>query len=166
MEEKRMKKMTPAITMILAIMMILTMMTACADGNTAPAPTDPAAVSEAPVAPAETAEVDPVVGSWRMPPSPFGDDFEVFIVLNADGSFLNATNLFDSGNSGSYTQTVTTNEDFYWVKVNDTTVDLHYNYHDANGEFVTTLNYDPVGDKFYYGREVYAERDNTFVLVN
>ena len=160
-----MKRITPAVTTILAVMMLLTMMTACADSNTAPAPTDPAAVSPA-AAPETVEEVDPVVGSWRMPPSPFGDDFEVFIVLNADGSFLNATNLYDSGNSGSYTQTVQTNEDFYWVKINDTTVDLHYNYHDANGEFVTTLNYDPVGDKFYYGREVYAERDDTFVLVN
>ena len=163
-----MKRFTPAITTILAVLMLLTMMTACADSNTAPAPTDPAAVTaESPAAPAETAEdVDPVVGAWRMPPSPYGDDFTVYIVLNADGSFLNATNLYDSGNSGSYTQTVRTNEDFYWVKVNDTTVDLHYDYHDANGEFVTTLNYDPVGDKFYYGREVYAERDDTFVLVN
>ena len=107
---------------------------------------------------------DPLVGSWRMPPSPVGDDFSAYVVLKADGSFFNATNLYDSGNSGPYTQTVVTNDSFYWVRTGRNTLELHYDYHDDNGEFVTELTYDPMDDKLYFGEEVYAFRDDSFVL--
>ena len=99
-----------------------------------------------------------------MPPSPFGDDFTCYVVLNADGSFMNVTNLYESGNSGPYTQTVSTNETFFWKRTGPTSLELHYSYLDENGEFVTELTYNEGTDTLYYWGQVYAERDTTFVL--
>ena len=157
-----MKKCFSAVSLILALLMMVTMLTACAD-NSAAAP----AASETPAAPAAPAEssapVDPLVGSWRFPPSPFGDDFTVYVVLNADGSFYNATNLYQNGTtSGPYTQTVTTNETFRWIKLSDTDVELRYSYLDANGEFVTPLTYSASDDALYFYGQLYAVRDSSF----
>ena len=171
-----MKKSFPAIAAVLVLMMLLTSGCASADSSApsaAPAPVQteapapaasPAAVP--PSAPAESsAPADPVVDSWRIPPSPYGDDFEVYLVLNADGSFLNATNLFEEGkNSGPYTQTVVTNETFRWKRIDKNTLELHYDYGDDNGEFVSTLTYDPVTDALYMFGQLYANRDSSFVL--
>ena len=159
-----MKKTFSAISLLLAALMMITMLTACADQTVAAAPT----VSVAPVESAEpSAEpVDPLVGSWRFPPSPFGDDFTCYIVLNADGSFYNATNLYQNGTTtGPYTQTVTTNETFIWRRIDDRNLELRYSYLDDNGEFVTPLTYNAAEDKLYYANEVYAVRDDSFVLV-
>ena len=91
-----MKKSITAVSFILAVLMVITMLTACAD-NSIPAQTTPAAPTVE-AAPAESAQpVDPLVGAWRFPPSPYGDDFSVYVVLNADGSFYNATNLYQNG---------------------------------------------------------------------
>ena len=77
-----MKKSITAVSFILAVLMVITMLTACAD-NSIPAQTTPAAPTVE-AAPAESAQpVDPLVGAWRFPPSPYGDDFSVYVVLNA-----------------------------------------------------------------------------------
>ena len=116
--------------------------------------------------PSDAAEAeDPLVGAWRMPASPYGDDFTVYVVLNADGSFMNVTNLYESGNSGPCTQTVTGNETFRWVRTSTSGIELHYSYLDDNGEFVTSLSYDEEEDAFFFGDMLYAERDDSFVLV-
>ena len=163
-----MKKSITAVSLLLAVLMMITMLTACAD-NSIPAQTAPAAsapVAEA--APAENAQpVDPLVGAWRFPPSPYGDDFSVYVVLNADGSFYNATNLYQNGaSSGPYTQTITTNETFVWKKLSDYSLELHYSYLDDNGEFVTPLTYSEADDALYWDGALYAVRDNTFVRDN
>ena len=123
-----------------------------------------AAGAFADAAPAAEEEIDPFVGAWRMPPSPYGDDFTTYVVLNADGSFLNATNLYTSGTSGEHTQTVVTNETFRWQRTGNSTLELHYSYQDDNGEFVTELTYNAKEDAFYFYGEVYAVRDTDFVL--
>ena len=69
-----MKKSITAVSLLLAVLMMITMLTACAD-NSIPAQTAPAApaVEATPVAtaPAESAQpVDPLVGAWRFPPGP------------------------------------------------------------------------------------------------
>ena len=163
-----MKKIVPAISLILAALMMMAMLTACADNAaSAPAPAADPAVSAAPAAVSDSSEdVDPLVGSWRFPPSPFGDDFTCYVVLNADGSFYNATNLYSNGTtSGPYTQQVTTNETFRWVKLDERNLELHYSYLDDNGEFVTPLSYSAADDALYYAGAVYAVRDDSFVLV-
>ena len=145
-----MKRTLPALALVLALLMILTMATACAEQ---PAPAQP------------EKEVDPLVGAWKMPESVYGDDFDCFVVLNEDGSFLNATNLYLSeAKTGPYTQTVSTNETFKWVRAGSTVVELHYSYLDDNGEFVTELTYNEKEDAFYFGTELYATRDTTFEL--
>ncbi len=179
-----MKKVFMTLTFVLAFVLSLTVITACADHSdavtTADVTSSPAAAvvpaSEMPVAPAaspvepvstpaaEEKEVDAIVGSWKYPPNPYGDEFDSFIVLNEDGSFLYATNLYQSGRSGSYTQTVRTNEDFYWLKTGSNCYELHENYHDVNGEFVTPITYNPETDALYMYGEVYAYRDSSFIL--
>ncbi len=161
-----MKKNIPAVSLILAVLMIITMLTACADNSAAdPAvPENPEAESAVPAE--NAAPVDPLVGSWRFPPSPFGDDFTNYIVLNADGSFYNATNLYQNGtSSGPYTQTISTNETFRWVKLSDSSLELRYSYLDANGEFVTQLTYSAADDALYLYGQLYAVRDSEFELV-
>ena len=75
-----MKKSITAVSFILAVLMVITMLTACAD-NSIPAQTTPTAPTVE-AAPAESAQpVDPLVGAWRFPPSPYGDDFSVYVVL-------------------------------------------------------------------------------------
>lgn len=166
-----MKKSITAVSLLLAVLMMITMLTACAD-NSIPAQTAPAApaaeATPAVAAPAESAQpVDPLVGAWRFPPSPYGDDFSVYVVLNADGSFYNATNLYQNGaSSGPYTQTITTNETFVWKKLSDYSLELHYSYLDDNGEFVTPLTYSAADDALYWDGALYAVRDNTFVRDN
>ena len=148
-----MKKTVSLLAFVLAALMMMSVLTAFADQAAAEAPDGSAAV-------------DPLVGSWRFPPSPFGDDFACYVVLNADGSFYNATNLYQNGStSGPYTQTVTTNETFVWKKLSDSSLELHYSYLDANGEFVTPLTYNAADDKLYWGSDVYAFRDDSFVLL-
>ena len=145
-----MKKTIAATLAVLVVLMLLTMACSFAEENNA--------------APAES--TDPLVGSWRMPPSPFGDDFAVYLVLNADGSFLNATNLFEEGkSSGPYTQTVTTNDTFRWTRIAKNTIELRFDYGDENGEFVSTLDYNPADDTLYMFGAVYARRDGSFVLL-
>ena len=148
-----MKKMFPAMAFVLAVLMALSVTSAFADNSTAPA---------------EGSEpVDPLVGAWMMPPSPFGENYRGYVVLNADGSFLNATNFYEADSAtGPYTQQVTTNESFTWVRTGSTTLELHYDYHDDNGEFVTELDYDPETDSLYFWGSLYAVRDNTFELQN
>ena len=171
-----MKRTFPALALVLALLMVLTLTTACADQA---APTQPAPVQSGPAepAPAQAApaqatpaqpekEVDPLVGAWKMPESIYGDDFDCFVVLNEDGSFLNATNLYESeAKTGPYTQMISTNETFKWVRVGSTTVELHYSYMDENGEFVTELTYNEQEDAFYFGTELYARRADNFELV-
>ena len=159
-----MRKTISAVALLVAVLLMITMLTACADNSV---PAAPANQTE-PAAAAESAEpVDPLVGSWRFPPSPFGDDFTVWVVLNVDGSFFNATNLYQNGTtSGPYTQTVTTNETFVWKKLSDTSIELHYSYLDANGEFVTPLTYSEADDALYWGTDLYAVRDDSFVKLN
>ena len=156
-----MRKILPIVVLFAALMLL----SACASADQA-APTPAAAPADQPAA-AESAEpVDLLVGSWRMPQSEFGDDgFTVYVVLNADGSFLNATNIYDSGNSGSYTQKVSTNETFRWERTGNTSLELHYSYLDDNGEFLTELTYNPREDALYFGNMLYATRDDSFVLV-
>ena len=163
-----MKKSITAVSLLLAVLMMITMLTACADNSI---PAQPAPAASAPVAAAAPAEpsqpVDPLVGAWRFPPSPYGDDFSVYVVLNADGSFYNATNLYQNGaSSGPYTQTITTNETFVWKKLSDSTLELRYSYLDDNGEFVTPLTYSEADDALYWDGALYAVRDNTFVRDN
>ena len=161
-----MKKMLPISAIILSVMMLLTMTTACADQS---APMSSAAPSPAPAETAEAApeepakEVDLFVGTWKMPPSPFDDDFSCYVILNEDGSFLNVADIYDY-DTGTYKQTITTNETFKWVRTGPASLDLHYSYLDDNGEFITDLTYNPKEDAFYYGETVYATRDNSFVL--
>lgn len=146
-----MKKTIPAIALILSVLMLLTTVAVYADGTAPEETPDPASL---------------LVGSWRMPSSPFGDDFLCYVVLNEDGSFLNATNLYESGGtSGSYTQKVTTNETFQWYMTGSTSLQLHYSYLDDNGEFVTDLTYNPTDDALYFYGSLYAVRDDSFVLV-
>lgn len=168
-----MKKSLTAVSFLLAVLMMITMLSACAD-NSIPAQTAETtqAAPSAPVAettaPAESTQpVDPLVGAWRFPPSPYGDDFSVYVVLNADGSFYNATNLYQNGaSSGPYTQTITTNETFVWKKLSDSTLELRYSYLDDNGEFVTPLTYSEADDALYWDGALYAVRDTTFVRDN
>ncbi len=135
-----MKKSITAVSFILAVLMVITMLTACAD-NSIPAQTTPAAPTME-AAPAESAQpVDPLVGAWRFPPSPYGDDFSVYV-------------------------TITTNETFVWKKLSDSSLELHYSYLDANGEFVTPLTYSEADDALYWDGALYAVRDNTFVRDN
>ena len=187
-----MKKILMTLAFVLAFVLSMTMITACAEqsdpaekpqSSAQPAPTvsvptpppsAPAAETAVPAIPAvpestpaavpaaEAKEVDQVVGSFKYPPNPYGDDFESFIVFNEDGSFLYATNLFQGG--GSYTQTIRTNEDFYWLKTGSNSYELHEDYHDVNGEFVTPLTYDAETDSLYWYGDLYASRDNSFVL--
>lgn len=158
-----MKKIIPAIAMILTAMMLLTACVVSADNNSSTAPVTP--VEPASPTTPEPENVDPVVGAWRMPPSPYGDDFTCYVVLNADGSFMNVTNLYDEGNTDSFTQNVSTNETFRWVKTSPTGIDLHYDYHDDNGEFVTSLTYNPRDDSLYFFDMLYATRDDSFELL-
>ena len=161
-----MKKCFSAVSLILALLMMLTVLTACADNSAAApaAPETPAA--PAPAAAESSAPVDPCVGSWRFPPSPYGDDFTCYVVLNADGSFYNATNLYQNGTtSGPYTQSISTNETFRWNKLSDSSLELRYSYLDANGEFVTPLTYSAADDSLYFYGQLYAVRDNSFELV-
>ncbi len=147
-----MKKLLPTLALILAAFMLLSLTSAFADSAETPAEADE--------------PVDPLVGAWMMPPTPFGEDFRGFMVLNEDGSFLNATNFYDSPKCvGPFTQKVTTNETFTWVKLSDTRIELHYSYHDDNGEFITPLDYDPDSDCFYLWGSLYAFRDDTFEYV-
>ena len=75
------------------------------------------------------------------------------------------TNVFEEGkNSGPYTQNVMTNDTFRWKRIDRTTLELHYDYGDDNGEFVTTLNYDAASDALYMFGQIYANRDNSLVL--
>ena len=158
-----MKKIIPALAMILTAMMLLTACVVSADNkeSTAPLSTE----EPASLATTEPENVDPVVGAWRMPPSPYGDDFTCYVVLNADGSFMNVTNLYDEGNTDSFTQNVSTNETFRRVKTSPTGIDLHYDYHDDNGEFVTSLTYNPRDDSLYFFDMLYATRDDSFELL-
>ena len=160
-----MRKTVSAVALLVAVLLMVTVLTACADNSV---PAAQSGQAEPAAAPAESAEpVDPLVSSWRFPPSPFGDDFTVWVVLNADGSFFNATNLYQNGTtSGPYTQTVTTNETFIWKKLSDTSIELHYSYLDANGEFVTSLTYSEADDALYWGTDLYAVRDDSFVRLN
>ena len=168
-----MKKSLTAVSFLLAVMMMITMLSACADNSipaqtaeiTQTAPSAPVAETAAPAE--STQPVDPLVGAWRFPPSPYGDDFSVYVVLNADGSFYNATNLYQNGaSSGPYTQTITTNETFVWRKLSDSTLELRYSYLDDNGEFVTPLTYSEADDALYWDGALYAVRDTTFVRDN
>ena len=168
-----MKKSLTAVSFLLAVMMMITMLSACADNSipaqtaeiTQTAPSAPVAETAAPAE--STQPVDPLVGAWRFPPSPYGDDFSVYVVLNADGSFYNATNLYQNGaSSGPYTQTITTNETFVWKKLSDSTLELRYSYLDDNGEFVTPLTYSEADDALYWDGALYAVRDTTFVRDN
>ncbi len=163
-----MKKSITAVSLLLAVLMMITMLTACADNSIPSQPAPEASATVAETAPAESAQpVDPLVGAWRFPPSPYGDDFSVYVVLNADGSFYNATNLYQNGaSSGPYTQTITTNETFVWKKLSDSTLELRYSYLDDNGEFVTPLTYSAADDALYWDGALYAVRDNTFVRDN
>ena len=171
-----MKRTFSALALVLALLMVLTMTTACADqsAQTQPAPDQSTPAQPAPVqtsstqtAPAQPEkEVDPLVGAWKMPESIYGDDFDCFVVLNEDGSFLNATNLYESeAKTGPYTQMISTNETFKWIRVGSTTVELHYSYMDENGEFVTELTYNEQEDALYFGTELYARRADNFELV-
>ncbi len=184
-----MKKVFMTLAFVLAFVLSLTMITACADNNSAPqsaestaapvvsVPTPPSsaepsptmqpaavpAVSTAEAAPAaEAKEVDQVVGSWKFPAPEFDSDFDKYIVFKADGSFMYVTNLYGAGSS--YTQTVQTNEDFYWLKTGSNSYELHEDYHDINGEFVTPLTYNAEEDALYWYSMVYASRNNSFVL--
>ena len=168
-----MKKSLNAVSFVLAVLMMITMLSACADNSipaqtaeiTQAAPSAPVAETAAPAE--STQPVDPLVGAWRFPPSPYGDDFSVYVVLNADGSFYNATNLYQNGaSSGPYTQTITTNETFVWKKLSDSTLELRYSYLDDNGEFVTPLTYSEADDALYWDGALYAVRDTTFVRDN
>ena len=158
-----MKRILPTVIFILAAVMLLSACASADQPSAAPAAGSeaaaPAASGPAAESPAESAPVDPLVGTWRFPPSPFGDDFTCYVVLNADGSFMNVTNLYESGkNSGPYTQKVDTNETFTWVRTGATTLELHYSYLDDNGEFETPLTYDPKTDTLYLWGQIYAER--------
>lgn len=187
-----MKKIFMTLAFVLAFVLSITIITACADqadpaekpessaapaltvSVPAPPPSAPAAETAVPAVPAvpestpeaapaaETKEVDQVVGSFKYPPNPYGGDFDKYLVLKEDGSWLYATNLYQSG--GSYTQTIQTNEDFYWVKTGSNSYELHENYHDINGEFITPLTYDAESDSLYWYGDLYASRDNSFVL--
>ena len=146
-----MKKLTLSLALVLSLLVLLCMAAACADS--------PAA------APAKAAETeDPLVGAWKMPPSPFGEDYRCHLVLNADGSFLYTTTVPGSAGKAD-SQTVSTNETFTWKRVGKADIELHYDYHDDNGEFVTTLTYRPKEGKLYLWDSVYAERDDSFVLL-
>ncbi len=148
-----MKKLTLSLALVLSLLVLLCMAAACAENPAAPSPAK------------DTAVEDPLVGAWKMPPSPFGEDYRCHLVLNADGSFLFTTTVPGSaGNPDS--QTVSTNETFIWKRVGKTDIELHYDYHDDNGEFVTTLTYRPKEDKLYLWDSVYAGRDDRFVLLN
>lgn len=164
-----MKRILPVAALVLCVMMLLTT-SACADqaAQTATAvPAAPAAAAAATAAaeaaPAEPAkEVDLLVGTWLMPPSPFDDDFACYVILNEDGSFLNVANVYDY-ETGKYKQMITTNETFRWTRTGAVTLELRYSYLDDNGEFVTDLTYNPKEDALYYGETVYATRDTSFV---
>ena len=157
-----MKKRALSLAAVFVLLTILTAACGFADAGTVSAPIPDSTPAANPALAEE--ETDPFVGAWRMPPSPFGDDFTAYVVLNADGSFLNATNLYESGNSGKHTQTVVTNETFRWQRTGSNTLELHYSYQDDNGEFVTELSYNAKEDAFYFYGEVYAVRDTAFVL--
>ena len=144
-----MKKRFTAIALILAALMLLALPGACAE-NAAPETSEP---------------VDPLVGAWRMPPTPFGEDFKAYVVLNADGSFMNVTCFYENDSDPKPSmQTVVTNESFVWVRTGETTLELHYDYHDDNGEFVTELEYDPEADALYFWDTLYGLRDEDFEL--
>ena len=146
-----MKKTIPAIALMLSLLLLLTMAAVYADHASPEESPDPASL---------------LVGSWRMPSSPYGDDFLCYVVLNEDGSFMNVTNLYESGGtSGPYTQQVTTNETFRWTMTGSTGLQLHYSYLDDAGEFVTDLTYSPADDALYFYDSLYAVRDGSFVLV-
>ena len=143
-----MKKLIPAIAVLLSALMLFSTC-AFAESQNNPIPAEES--------------VSPFAGAWRMPPSPFGDDFACYVILNADGSFFNVTRFFESDPDGPYTQMVSGNESFYWRSIGETVLELHYDYHDDNGEFITELDYHPAEDTLYFGTEIYAVRDNTFV---
>ena len=191
-----MKKVFTTLAFVLAFVLSMTMITACADHNDAPAsvesaapvqqltvptppPATPAAaepvavpavteavvptVSTAEPAPAaEQKEVDQIVGTFKYPDPPYEHDFDKYIVFKEDGSFMYVTNLYGAG--GSVSQTVQTNEDFYWLKTGSNSYELHEDYHDINGEFVSAFTYNADEDAIYMFGSLYASRDNSFVM--
>jgi len=184
-----MKKIFTTLAFVLAFVLSLTMITACADNNSAPqstestpavqitVPTPPPSAEPAPTAQpavvptaavpeaapaAEAKEVDQIVGTFKYPDPPYECDFDKYIVFKEDGSFMYVTNLYNG--SGSYTQTVQTNEDFYWLKTGSNSYELHENYHDINGEFVSNFTYNADADAIYMFGSLYASRDNSFVM--
>ncbi len=161
-----MKKRFPGLAAVLTVLALLSASCASADNSTAvSSESSTAAPAQVSTEPATSPEaVDPLVGSWRIPPSPYGDDFACYIVLNADGSFMNVTNLFESGSSGPYTQVVSTNDTFRWTRTDRTTLELRYDYGDENGEFVNSLTYNPAEDALYMFGNLYATRDSSLVL--
>lgn len=179
-----MKKVFTTLAFVLAFVLSVTMITACADNTgdvsasaapvqvsvpTPPASPTPAATAQPAAVPtvstpeptAEQKEVDQIVGSWKYPDPPYEADFDKYIVFKEDGSFMYVTNLFSGG---SVTQTIQTNEDFYWVKTGSNSYELHEDYHDINGEFVSYFTYNADADALYMFGALYANRDSSLVM--
>ncbi|MER2235804.1 MAG: hypothetical protein ABS901_05590 [Candidatus Limivicinus sp.] len=122
----------------------------------------PAASTTEPAPAAEQKEVDQIVGTFKYPDPPYECDFDKYIVFKEDGGFMYVTNLYGAG--GSVSQTIQTNEDFYWVKTGSNSYELHEDYHDINGEFVSYFTYSAEDDAIYMFGSLYASRDNSLVM--
>ena len=163
-----MKKMMITLAIVLTAVIAVTVAFASADNTAAtaltPSQSMPAAAGEtAPAAAAPAAPVDQAVGAWKNPRSVYNaGEFDSYTVLKEDGTFLFVTNLY-TGNGG-YDQKVTGNEKFRWSRIGSTTYELRYDYGDANGEFVSELEYNPKDDCFYFFGELYGTRDPSFTL--
>ena len=53
---------------------------------------------------------------------------------------------------------------FYWKKIGSTSYELHEDYHDVNGEFISQFEYNAKEDALYMFGSLYAIRDDSFVL--
>ena len=108
-----MKKLIPVVAVLLSALMLFSTC-AFAESQSKPIPAEES--------------VSPFPGAWRMPPSPFGDDFACYVILNADGSFINVTRFFESESDGSYTQMVSGDESFYWRSIGETVLEHLFYY--------------------------------------
>ena len=178
-----MKKVFTTLAFVLAFVLSMTMITACADNTgdvqasaapqvsvpTPPASPAPAATAQPAAVPtvstpeptADQKEVDQIVGSWKYPDPPYETDFDKYIVFKEDGSFMYVTNLFSGG---SVTQTVQAFDGFTWVKTGSNSYELHEDYHDINGEFVSNFTYNADADALYMFGSLYASRDSSLVI--
>lgn len=173
---RRRKQMKKNILIVISIMLVVlastTIFSACANGTAlAKESVEKSSVSEkkegdlkssvSGETAKEESEKDAIIGTFKYPDNPYGGDFDSYIVFDENGSFSYVTHLYKSEKGGDYTEQVRTNKDFYWIKTGNNSYELHEDYHDINGEFVTPITYNAEEDAIYMDGSLYASRYTT-----